>query len=375
MTDAPSLNLKKSTLYPDWVKHVREKELIESDARIVIACSGGLDSMVLLHLLSRVSRTLNLHLIVAHVNYHLRGEASDRDCARVMAFAKHEGLEGIYADAPDLKSKPGNFQDHARAYRYQFFEKILIDHACDTIVTAHHRDDQLETRLHRLLRGAGFSGITGISPISERMASSNNASRPYRLLRPLLTFSKQELETYATQESVPYGLDQSNFSPDYTRNRIRHELIPLLRELSPQLETRFEQMSSLCSDLSQMYDDAIQLFKRERRIVLIHLENQTALSGFHVSRDWFLSCSTTLRRELLYRLLKSCIPSHPVSRETLDTLLELIAKNRAHALYHLPNGFYFEKDAQTVYVRSSTSEQLNSLTHSERQDTDENSQK
>lgn len=195
--------------------------------KLVVACSGGLDSSVLLWVLDKLAHPLNLSLVVAHLNHGLRGTESIRDEAFVCSRAQSLGwpvevrrLEGLHAHARAGRS----LQVVAREARQQFLEEIRQLCACHYILLAHTRTDQAETLLLRLLRGTGTAGLVGMEPVKGVRA------------RPLLALTRTELESFVRWVALPYVEDSSNEHDDYLRNRVRHHVMPLLKELNPALE-------------------------------------------------------------------------------------------------------------------------------------------
>ena len=164
---------------------------------------------------------------MAHFNHRLRGRASDADEAFVCKTAEAMKLPFIMAGA-DVKKfareSKLSIEMAARKLRHEFFAKAAHSHKIKTIALAHHADDQVELFFLRLLRGAGGSGLAGM-----KWRSPSPADKTISLVRPLLDFSKAELEQYARENKIRYREDATNLSPDFLRNRIRHELLPLLR--------------------------------------------------------------------------------------------------------------------------------------------------
>jgi len=208
------------------VQHVRQwlsQHGIELNATFIAGVSGGLDSMVLVEALYRVG--VEVH--VAHVNYHLRGEASDADQAVVEAWCAERGIPCDVLDAQVTATEQG-VQAEARKIRYAHFERLRSE-AHDRngrpayIVTAHHGDDQAETVLLHLMRSADPLALAAMPAVDAKRG----------LLRPFLTFTRAELIEACGAWNVAYREDASNAKPDYLRNRIRHEALPLLDTLRP----------------------------------------------------------------------------------------------------------------------------------------------
>lgn len=186
----------------------------------LLAISGGVDSMVLLD----VFQSLSLSFAVAHCNFGLRGTESDQDEQLVLEMCQSYGVECFTKKFDISEYKKENrvsTQMAARAVRYNWFDNLLKDQSFDFLVTAHHLDDSVETLFLNLSRGTGIEGLKGIQ---EKTA---------QVLRPLLSFSKEEIRKYAAKHSVAYREDKSNSSNTYKRNRLRNSILPLFREINP----------------------------------------------------------------------------------------------------------------------------------------------
>ncbi len=203
-----------------FYQHLSRTRLLEEGQRVIIACSGGPDSMALADLM----RQFNFDIHLAHMNYGLRGDESDADEQLVRDFAAEFELpvhvrHADAAKAADARS--GGIQEAARALRYDWFETLSQELNADAVATAHHQDDLIETHLWHLLRGSSWSGFTGIP------------SQIGNIVRPLLFARKSDLLKYCESQAVPYRIDHTNDTLDYSRNRIRHEVIPLLESVRP----------------------------------------------------------------------------------------------------------------------------------------------
>lgn len=227
---------------PAWIDRVggtlQKRGLVQKGARIVVAVSGGLDSMVLLHVLHAMAAQNQWELLVAHFNHQLRRRASDADerlVAKVALELKLPMIEGR-GDVAELQKETGvSLEMAARKLRHQFladaavkfsggFNCVAPERQIPTVALAHHADDQSELFFLRLFRGAGGEGIAGM-----RWSNASPVNPAVRLIRPLLDQPKSALLHYARHEEVPYREDASNKQTDILRNRIRHRLLPLLR--------------------------------------------------------------------------------------------------------------------------------------------------
>lgn len=202
------------------VQNFAHKEsLWQPGDHILVAVSGGPDSMALLFLLTRIAKKSGFTLAVAHVNYQLRGEASNQEMFLVQTTCAD-------LDIPCYTLLyTGNKKDEAslRDVRYTFFTKTAARERCTYIALGHHASDQAETLLLRLLRGSGKTGLSAMRP------------KDGLLIRPLLATQKADLLALAQENSIPFFLDESNTSPEYLRNRVRHELLPLMATYNPNI--------------------------------------------------------------------------------------------------------------------------------------------
>ena len=214
---------------------VQKFTLWQPGETFVVGVSGGPDSLCLLDVLFVLSQKHSFTLHIAHVNYHLRGDASDLDQALVEAAAARYGLAcSLFSYKPGTKTPS---EERLRDVRYTFFEKLRQQTQATSIVVAHNQDDQAETLLLRLLRGAGLSGLAAMRP-------KNN-----HLIRPLIEMSRADIETYLKERGIVSRTDTSNTDPHYFRNRIRHELLPFLEEnFQPQARKLLAETALLLGD-------------------------------------------------------------------------------------------------------------------------------
>jgi tRNA(Ile)-lysidine synthase len=224
---------------------IRRHGLFLQDRRILVAVSGGLDSMVLLHLLHELSRKHSWKLTVAHLNHQLRGSSSDADERLVVRTAKRLRLPVVVERAPVrqmARAHKLSVEMAARNARHDFLARTAARLGIRSIALAHHADDQIELFFLRLFRGTsgeGLGGMKWMTPSPSNVAASRSRGRGSRadagkagqplLIRPLLEVSKADLDAFAREHKVPFREDASNARLDIQRNRIRHELLPLLR--------------------------------------------------------------------------------------------------------------------------------------------------
>jgi len=203
--------------------------------RVLVAVSGGPDSVGLLGVMARLREKLKIGLMAGHVNHRLRGAESDADerCARTAAAQL--GVEFVSCALPGGLALRGNLEERARELRYEALRSMARESACERVATGHTRDDQAETVLLRLLRGSGPAGLAGIQPV-----------RGDGIIRPLLACARAEIEHVARALDLRYRLDSTNADTRFTRTRLRQEILPLLRRLNPKIATNLAHVGELC---------------------------------------------------------------------------------------------------------------------------------
>lgn len=226
-------------------KFIEQEGLCSRHDTILVACSGGLDSMAMLHLF----RQSGYQVLVAHVNFQLRGAESDRDEEFVRNYCVAHQLRFVskrFETNNYAMDKGLSIQMAARELRYQWFNEQLLEYNLRLVATAHHLNDLAETILLNLARGKGVDGLSGIRP------KNNN------VIRPLLNWTRSELEQFVTAEGIIWREDASNATDDYHRNKVRHQVMPILKELNPSLEETLFEVSKRASLELALLDRAYQ---------------------------------------------------------------------------------------------------------------------
>ncbi len=229
---------------------VRQNQMLGAAQRVGVAVSGGADSVVLLHMLHRLRSEFACELEVLHVNHHLRGEESDADEAFVRELARELGLPVFveHAAAPDRGVEQG-----ARDQRRGFFQRARSELRLERVALGHTRSDQAETVLFRLLRGSGLTGLAGMRPLTED-----------HLIRPLLTCGREEVRAWAHEEGIAWREDSSNLNRAFTRNRLRLETLPELRNAyNPNLEALLAQNADLARAEESYWQEQIERIYRQ----------------------------------------------------------------------------------------------------------------
>lgn len=205
--------------------------------RVGIAVSGGADSVFLLHALHELAPRWDLRLSVIHIEHGIRGAASLADAEFVRELAASLGLP-FHLRHADVPSLAGNLEEAARNVRHGFYRELIASGAVDRVATGHTRSDQSETVLYRILRGSGLTGLAGILPVARE-----------GLVRPLLEIDRCEIEAWLRARAIAWREDETNRDPSYARNRLRHEILPLLRGgFNPQLDAALSHLATLARD-------------------------------------------------------------------------------------------------------------------------------
>ena len=263
-------------------KHITKEFPFLKDTKLLLAISGGVDSVVLFHLLHK----LNYDVSLVHCNFKLRGKESDLDeefIKNLNQISSNQIFTISFDTEKYAKEHKLSTQIAARELRYNWFQKLITEHKFDYVLTAHHADDNLETFLIHLTRGSGLDGFTGIPIVNGN------------IVRPLLAFSREEILNYAKDHDIEWREDASNASNKYIRNKIRHQVLPVLKEINPSVLDSFATTIENLQESKQIIEDSIEniaseVLKKEANFIKIDIEKIKELSN---------------PKAYLYQLLKS----------------------------------------------------------------------
>lgn len=308
---------------------------------VLVAVSGGPDSIALLHVLSTMREESGLHLAVAHLMHGIRGEAARED-ARFVAQAAQSLAVPFHlkeVDLPRMKAEKGkgNIEAMAREERYRFFASLAKELRIGAVATAHTRDDQVETLLMWLLRGSGRKGLGGLPPV-RRLVSKGEASQELLLIRPLIEASREEIIEYLTERGLPYRTDRTNFDPSPLRNWIRLRLLPQLRERAGvRLDERLAGLADLLRDEEKVLRRVAT--KRFKRI----------LDGAALSREALLQEDKAMQRRLVRLWLERARGDlKAIGFDHVEKMLRLIAEGPPQGRLSLPGRWELVRDYETV---------------------------
>ena len=254
---------------------LRKHDLCRPDERILLAVSGGIDSVVMVHLFLEAG----FDCAIAHCNFQLRGEDSDLDEAFVRSLATSVGIPVFVKSfnmEAETKERNISLQMAARDLRYEWFDHLLSEQSLDRIATAHNKNDTVETFFLNLSRGSGIRGLKGIPP------------RRGKIIRPLLFASRSQIESYQRKHKLEYREDSSNLETKYQRNKIRHDVLPVMEQINPGFTEVMKGNMERLGEVFEIYDRSIQkvrtdLFEEKQGRISIRVEKLKKLTPL---RTW-----------------------------------------------------------------------------------------
>jgi len=284
--------------------------LLKEGDNVLIAVSGGPDSVFLLSFLIYYSLKKDISLKAAYIHHHLRKQA-DEELVFVKKLAKKHKIPFYYRNIT-IEGK-GSIEEIARIKRYRALGEIAKKANCNKVATGHNLDDQAETVIMRVLRGSGLGGLCGIPLIS----SAGKSSSKITIIRPLLATKRKEIEDYLEKNGVLYKTDRSNFSMKFLRNRIRHQILPFLEKVNPNLKEQLARMSFL------LRDDFVFLKKQSEKIYkkICTKENDKIL----LKKKEFEKLTVSLQRMVLSRIVEQLLCSPYRSYRVIEEIRTWIA--------------------------------------------------
>ncbi|MCX6010063.1 MAG: tRNA lysidine(34) synthetase TilS [Chloroflexi bacterium] len=261
------MDRKEKTLEQRAIKFIHERNLFSAGDKLVVAVSGGGDSVCLLHILAQWRKELGVELHVAHLNHQLRGAESDSDDSYVSDLARRLDVSATI-ECRDVAAyrdqKGGSLEEAAREVRYSFLTEVARGIGTSKVVVAHTRDDHIETIVMHLLRGAGTTGLRGLQPRSVLPYGENSSQ--LEVVRPLLEVTRQETLDYCQRYNLAPRSDSSNVSLSFLRNRVRLELLPVLRSYNPSIDKVLLRLADIAGgDISFIEEQASLLWKELAR--------------------------------------------------------------------------------------------------------------
>ncbi len=306
------------TLLDKVKKCILENNLIKKGETVIAAFSGGADSSCLVHILSKLSGELGFTLCAAHLNHMLRAEEAERDQQYVMQFCSDLDIS-LKLQKKDIaqiaQHRRISLEEAGRFERYEWLRTLSEDFGGALIATAHHKDDNAETILLNILRGSGLDGLIGILPKREN------------IIRPLIHCTRDEIEAYCRENQIEFVTDSTNLEAVYTRNRLRLQLMPMLKEFNPAIRDALIRLSE-CAHGDSVYIEAHakQAF------------DETVIDGaINVQKLRKMDCAIS------YRILSQCVKVKfgiTLQKKHVDLLYQLIQKGKTGSRLSLPGGIW-----------------------------------
>ena len=293
---------------------------------IVIGCSAGPDSMALLHYLHTHYKN---KIIVAHINHNIRKQSLIEE-NYLSTFCINNNI--TFETTTIKEYKENNFENEARNKRYEFYEKILHKYNTKYLFLAHHGDDLIETILMKITRGSNLEGYAGIKTI----APKNN----YYIIRPFLKYTKQDLINYNKENKIKYYIDQSNKDTTYTRNRFRHNILPLLKKENPNIHEQFLKYSNTLLEYNTYIEEEILSIYPQ-----IINNNTLDIKAFKLLHPF-------IQKNLLYKYLNAHYQNKPntIKEQHIKDILDLLQNEKPNLTIHLPLNTRVRKSYNYLYL-------------------------
>ncbi|MDH5681254.1 MAG: tRNA lysidine(34) synthetase TilS, partial [Spirochaetota bacterium] len=321
------------TLLDKFIQTIENEKLVQKKDKLLIALSAGPDSLCLFHLIMSIMAQYSIETGIAHVNYHLRGAESDNEANYIQKLSTDKGIKLHQLDYPIAGHS--NIQELARDIRYGFFKELCRDHGYTKVCLGHHLDDQVETFLLRLFRG---SSLTGLGSMSYK---SNLAG--LTLVRPLLDVTKSDITEYLDRHGLEYYTDSSNKKPDYLRNRLRLDLIPVIENIFPDYRHKLQKLLGHIKETNDFSESIIS--KSIKKITLHRTPVELTLSIIE-----FNKLHVSLRKNILLTIARQLGTGwHYFSSERLTEIIAQLESQDVMGSYHL----YSKKDIDMLVEYSS----------------------
>lgn len=265
----------------EFVKDILKSYVpLTEETTFIVAFSGGWDSMCLLHVMNQLSLEHPFRLIAVHLNHNWRGEESEAEEENCRKFCETHSIEFI---SKKLDEDVKKSELVARELRYDFFKYCADENKANAILTAHTKTDNAETILYRIIKGTGLNGLEGIKPVRDLDG--------IKVIRPILNFTRRDIEAYCMANELFPNNDTSNLNPKYARNNIRHNIMPLLKDVNPNIENALVTLSEIAVGNNKIIDDLIE-----------NIQNQISEGEKWLTQN-FLLLDAAVRQHFIYKML------------------------------------------------------------------------
>lgn len=320
---------------------IREHHLVPVDSCLLVAVSGGPDSVCLLHILLRLKDELGIRLHLAHLNHQLRGTESEADARYVDEMARQLGIPATVARgdvARHQAEKRISLEEAAREVRYTFLAETARSVGADRVAVGHTSDDNVETILMHLVRGTGTTGLQGLKPyLKWRMVDGD-----FAVIRPLLAVSRGDTAGYCQEQELKPRTDTSNFSLSPLRNKIRHQLLPLLKGYNPMIEQAILRTARIAaSEIAFLEEEGARLWEE-----IVRSQEDTIILG----KESFLKLPPALKRHLLRMAFQKLLGNlKDIETRHIEEIMEILNKPAGKRL-NLPGGLTFSVEYQNYLL-------------------------
>ena len=306
---------------------------------VVLGVSGGPDSMALLHLMTRLKKALDIEVVCAHVNHNTGRPGQFEEQKFVERFCKQNNIVFETLTIDDYGDD--NFHNEAHSKRYNYFDKLVKQYNAKYLLTAHHGDDLIETILMRIVRGSTLRGYSGFSKVVKKNG--------YKIVRPLIQVTKEEILEYNKKNNIKYALDSSNFKDVYTRNRFRKYIVPQLKKEDINVHKKFYKFSKTLLEYNEFIDK------------LVNSKINEIYSNNVLNIEKFRNEDKIIQQKVIYHILENTYQDDLmlITDKHVDILLDVIKSKRSNVKVHLPNGVQAIKSYDTL-VLSTINREVNS---------------
>ncbi len=323
-------------------RFITQHKMIMNGETVLVAVSGGADSLALLYGLHALRQRLKCHLHVVHLNHRLRPEA-DTDADFVRQHAEHLNLPCTIQQVDVFrlaKQSKLSLETAGRRARYQFYDSVCAETGATKVALGHQKDDTAETVLMNLIRGSGTDGLKGISPIRDR-----------KFIRPLIEFTRQQIEAFLTSIDVVPRQDATNTDTYYLRNRIRHELIPrLVNNYNPNIKTALSRTANVLGTEAEYFDT---IARTAFEACQIQTQQETIILDREKFRQYHLALQRRILRQSVAQMLGAMSDLY---FPHCNAMLSLIEGDTPNAVLPLPNGLQFRRAYQRIIFEQKTTE-------------------
>lgn len=286
----------------ETVKSILEKYVnISCESTFIVGFSGGWDSMCLLDIMNKLSKEHGFLLVAAHLNHNWRGKESEMEKERCLEFCEDNDITFI-SDTLAEGTKASELI--AREMRYDFFKRCAEEFEADAILTAHTKSDNAETILYRIIKGTGLNGLEGIRELRELGG--------FKVIRPILNFSRKDIEEYCIKNELYPNNDSSNKNTKYARNNIRHNIMPAIKNINPNIENSLITLADIAAGNNKVINELMQ-----------NIENQITIGDKWLTQN-FLILNSAIKQHFVYKLLlnNGLEPSFTKIQELLNFIAE-----------------------------------------------------